>query len=144
MTDGLFASPNGNKPADLYIIVRHWRRFQMYRDRNPPWIKNHVELLHSDNYLDLPGDCRSILHGLWLEYASANAQLRLNTRSLSYRLRLRVTRQQLDRLVHAGYIEYAQTPRLQDVVPTRARGEAETETQKQTDDLEPFFERSEF
>lgn len=119
--------------APEYIVIRNWRKFQMYQDRNPPWIKNLTELLHDHNYLGLPGETRSILHGLWLEYASANAQLLLNTRSLSGRLNLRVTRPQLERLVKAGFIELAQTPRLQDVVASRAREEAEAETQAETE-----------
>lgn len=119
--------------APEYIVIRNWRKFQMYQDRNPPWIKNLTELLHDHNYLGLPGETRSILHGLWLEYASANAQLLLNTRSLSGRLNLRVTRPQLERLVQAGFIELTQTPRLQDIVTSRARGEAEAETQAETE-----------
>jgi len=117
--------------GDLYIVVTNWRRFQYYRNRNPPWIKNLTQLLHDDNYLSLPPGTRALLHGLWLEYASSNARLRLDTRSLSARLRLRVTKQQLDWLERKGFIEYAQTPRRQDVVTSRAREEAETEKSKE-------------
>jgi hypothetical protein len=113
--------------GELYIVVTNWRRFQYYRNRNPPWIKNLTQLLHDDNYLSLPPGTRALLHGLWLEYASSNARVRLDTRSLSARLRLRVTKQQLDWLERKGFIEYAQTPRRQDVVTSRAREEEETE-----------------
>jgi hypothetical protein len=123
--------PPGQNGAALYIIIRNWQRFQHYKDRSPPWIKNHVQLLHNHDYLDLPGDCRAILHGLWLEYASSHARLPLDTRSLSRRLGLRVTRQQLDRLNHAGFLEYSLAPCEHDASATRAGGETEAEAQEQ-------------
>jgi hypothetical protein len=90
-----------------WISVRNWRKFQHYdpEKRQPPWIKNYTELLHSNEYLRLPPGTRSLLHGLWLEYASSRCQLPLDTRSLSRRLNLRVTMQQLKSLSRAGFID---------------------------------------
>ena len=31
-----------------YLRVKNWGRFQQYKDRTPPWIKLHTDLL--DNY----------------------------------------------------------------------------------------------
>lgn len=121
---------NDRTEPELWIVVKHWRRFQHYTGRNPPWIKNQTELLHNHNYLELPGEARAILHGLWLEYASASCQLRLSTRSLTRRLNLRVTRQQLDRLVHKGFIEYALAPSYQHASALTHSQEAETETEE--------------
>ncbi len=97
-----------------WIIIPKWGSFQHYKDRTPKWIKVYTELLHDENYLALTGDQRAILCGLWLEYASSRSQLPLNTRSLSSRLRLRVTTRQLDILNRAGFLEYALAPRYQD------------------------------
>lgn len=33
--------------------IRNWERFQHYRDRNPPWIKLHVEILSSEDWVSL-------------------------------------------------------------------------------------------
>lgn len=122
-------SANGALPTE-YIVIRRWTRFQHYRKRNPPWIKNHTELLHSDNYLSLTGDQRAILHGLWLEYASSHAQLVADTASLTRRLNLRVTWAQLRRLEYKGFIEFALAPREQDASYTRAQTEAEAEAEE--------------
>lgn len=122
----------GRRP-DEYVVVRNWRRFQHYKERNPPWIKNHVELLHSDNYLRLTGEQRAILHGLWLEYSSSHCQLAADTSSLSRRLNLRVTRAQLERLQYYGFIEIALAPSVQHASATRAREEAEAEAEQKTE-----------
>jgi hypothetical protein len=89
---------------ERWIVVRNWERFQHYGDRSPLWIKNYVALLTDDDYLALPEGARAVLHGLWLAYASSDGRLRLDTRSLSRRLALRVTTAQLKRLNDAGFI----------------------------------------
>jgi hypothetical protein len=61
-------------------------------------------LLHDDAYLGLTGHQRSVLHGLWLAYASSRCQLRANTASLTRQLALRVTSDTLETLNHAGFI----------------------------------------
>lgn len=112
--------------GERWIVVRNWQRFQHYKDRNPTWIKNYVELLHDPTYLELPEGCRAILHGLWLEYASSRARVRLDTRSLSRRLALRVTTRQLERLSDAGFIEFSASAPLASRARARSR-EAEEE-----------------
>lgn len=90
--------------------VEQWRKLNKYRDGRPvSWICNYVDLLSNDDYLDLTGDQRSILHGLWLAFASSRAHLHADTRSLSRRLSLRVTTPQLERLEQAGWIRLSVT-----------------------------------
>lgn len=36
--------------------IRNWRTFQHYRDRNPPWIKLHCEILSSEDWVSLDDD----------------------------------------------------------------------------------------
>ena len=97
--------------SERYIVVNNWSEFQHYKDRSPKWIKNYTELLHDEGYRALSGHQRGLLHGLWLEYASARAHLTLNTRSLTRRLGLRVMMRDLDALSHAGFITFsASTP----------------------------------
>ena len=52
--------------AERLIDIVNWGKFQHYKDRRPPWIKNHASLLSDDAYLDLPLAARGVLHGLWL------------------------------------------------------------------------------
>lgn len=129
--------------TEQWIVIPHWHSedghdgFQHYRDRAPTWIKFYTRLLHDDDYLSLTGDQRAILHGLWLEYASSDGQLRLDTRSITSRLRLRVTTRQLERLNQAGFIHfYASKPlalRYQHASPeTDTEKEVTTQTQPTT------------
>jgi hypothetical protein len=111
-----------------WIVVRNWERFQHYRDRDPLWIKNYTALLANEDYLRLPAATRGLLHGLWIAYGASNGQLPNNTRSLSSRLRQRVTKRQLELLNHAGFIEVSASKPL---ALTRSR-EEETETEKET------------
>ena len=90
----------------LWIEVRKWNDFQHYKNREPKWIKLYTELQHDDNWLELTGHQRAVLVGIWLEYASARCQLRLDTASLTRRLGLRVTRATLESLNHAGFIRF--------------------------------------
>jgi len=122
---------------ELWIEIPNWDRFQHYRDRNPPWIKNYLELLHDDNYLSLTGHERAVLHGLWLEYASSRRRLRLDTRSISARLNLRVTTATLERLNHAGFVTLSASKAL---APRVARGEAEQEKEKSLPAKEASYE----
>ena len=91
---------------DGWIVVRDWDRFQHYHagDRDMIWVKNYVRLLHNDEYLELTGHQRAVLHGLWLVYASSRCQVRANTASLTRQLALRVTSHTLEALNHAGFI----------------------------------------
>lgn len=94
------------------IVIAGWDRFQHYKDRWPPWIKNYTELLADDDYLSLSGHRRSILHGLWLAYAMSHGRLTDDTASLSRRLSLRVTTADLEALNHAGFIHFSASTAL--------------------------------
>ena len=116
---------------ERWIEVRNWNRFQHYRDRVPTWIKNNLELLHDENYLALPPGTRAILHGIWLEYASARCQLPLNTASLTRRLALRVSSATLEALNHAGFIRFVAS--TLSASSSRAHVDVEAEIEKETE-----------
>jgi hypothetical protein len=117
--------------SERYIWIPRWDEFQHYKDRQPPWIKVYTRLLHDDDYLNLSGHRRSILHGLWLVFASSSRRVRLDSRSLSARLQIRITSEDLKALNRAGFVEVVASrtlaERLQD-----ARPETETETETET------------
>lgn len=127
-----------------WISVCGWRSFQHYDPlkRQPPWIKSYTELLADEEYLSLPGHTRSVLHGVWLAYASSRCRLRADARSLSSRLRLRVTEQQLVSLSDAGFIEFVASAALAEgyhgastALASRAPARSqETETEVETEE----------
>lgn len=99
-----------------WISVRNWRKFQHYdpAKRRPLWIKTYTDLTRSDEYLELTAGERALLHGIWIEYASAQCQLKFSASSMSRRLNLRVTKQQLLALVQAGFIDVVASKVLAD------------------------------
>ena len=129
--------PNG------WISIPGWRRFQHYdpEKRQPPWIKTYLDLLHDDEYLSLPGGTRSVLHGIWLVYASSRCRLRFDASSLSRRLSLRVTNAQLVSLCDAGFIAEVASAALAEgyhAASARARAtETETEAEVEREDQDP-------
>ncbi len=49
-----------------YISVKNWQKFQHYRDRSPPWIKLHRELLRDYSFMCLQDASKLQLMLLWL------------------------------------------------------------------------------
>ena len=115
-----------------WIVIPKWEDFQHYKDRDPIWVKSYTRLLDDDDYLGLAPGTRAVLHGLWLAYARSDCQLRADTRSLSSRLALRVTSQQLKALKQAGFIRLvASKPLAQRYQAASPEKEAEKEASEQ-------------
>jgi hypothetical protein len=126
-----------------WISVVGWRRFQHYdpAKRQPPWVKTYTELLDDEEYLQLSGHLRSVLHGIWLAYASSRCRLHADARSLSSRLRLRVSSLHVESLVHAGFIELVASKTLaegyHDASPRARATETETEVEVEPPSIPP-------
>lgn len=54
-----------------YYRVKNWQRFQHYKDRNPPWIKLHYEMLSSQDWVML-ADASKLLAVVCMLIASRN------------------------------------------------------------------------
>lgn len=122
----------GSKAAgmsELRIEIVGWERFQHYRDRNPPWVKNYLSLMSNRNYLNLSFRMRGILHGLWLLYAASGRDLGASPAQLGRMLGdSSVRMRDLERLNHAGFIRISASGTL----ASRARSrDVEAEVQKQ-------------
>jgi hypothetical protein len=52
--------------AVKYFCVKNWAKFQHYKDRRPPWIKLHVELLHDYEFGILEDHQKYQLMGIWI------------------------------------------------------------------------------
>lgn len=121
--------------SDRWIVIPKWDRFQHYKDRQPPWIKNYTELMSDDAYRSLPLGTRGILHGIWMEYARGRRLLRGDSLSVSRALGQRVLTAQLDSLAQAGFIQLvASKP---DASDTRVGEEEEKERREENTPLNP-------
>lgn len=103
-----------------WIVIRNWHRFQHYRDRTPVWIKLYTELLDDPAYRTLTEPCRSLLVGLWILAAKSREAVPKDTRYLSQACAQRVTKQMLERLNHAGFIEFVASKPLASVLAERS------------------------
>ena len=54
-----------------HFIVKNWTKFQHYKDRNPPWIKLHVEILASEDWVTL-ADASKLLAVVCMIIAAKN------------------------------------------------------------------------
>lgn len=118
---------------ERWIVIPRWDEFQhrdMARSTIPPWIKTYTKLLHDEAYLSLTSHQRAVLHGLWLEYASARRHLLLSTTSLSARLRLRVMSRDIEALNHAGFITISASRPASNLASNLASLEVEVEKEK--------------
>ena len=52
--------------------IRNWDKYQHYKDRNPPWIKLHVDILTSQDWVMLDNDARVLMIACMM-IASRNA-----------------------------------------------------------------------
>ncbi len=109
--------------------VKNWLRFQHFKDRRPPWIKLHREILDQRDIMLLSSDAFRFLVCLWL-LASEDRDMQGNLPSvddIAYRLRLDAARaRDLLRQVDIFLI----STRHQDGPP-----ETETETETETEEV---------
>lgn len=58
-----------------YLRIREWARFQHYKDRDPPWIKLHRELLTSRTWVSLDDASRALAVALMLLAAGTDNKI---------------------------------------------------------------------
>ena len=119
--------------SERYIVIPNWDRHQHYKDQTrPPWIKLHVSLLHDDDWLNLTPGQRSALVSIWMLYASTHRRVTFDSRSLSRQIGQRVTKQTLEALREAGFIEVLSRDALEQLYArSRSRSREETSTKDQ-------------
>lgn len=88
----------------MTIRIKNWGEHQHFKDRSPPWIKVHREIINDVEWHELSGDDAKLLISLWL-IASEDKELsgRLpDIKNLCFRLRIKEIQlnQALIRLSH--------------------------------------------
>lgn len=82
--------------------IRNWKQFQHYKNRRPPWIKLHREILDDPDWHSLSGDSAKVLISLWLIASDDNDKdgKLPPLRKLAFRLRMseKVVAQHLEKL----------------------------------------------
>lgn len=88
----------------MTIRIKNWGEHQHFKDRSPPWIKVHREIINDVEWHELSGDDAKLLISLWL-IASEDKELSgklPDIKNLCFRLRIKETQlnQALIRLSH--------------------------------------------
>ena len=70
--------------------IKHWAKFQHFKDRKPPWIKLYRDILDDPDWHDLDGDTAKILVSMWLIASEDDEQQGglPDIRRLAFRLRI--------------------------------------------------------
>lgn len=92
------------------ITPRDWREFQHYRDRRPPWIKLHRELLNDPAFMGLPLAAKGFATMLWLlACESQDGTVSAKPEYIAFRLRMtaREAGEQLKSLADSGLFLFA-------------------------------------
>jgi uncharacterized phage protein (TIGR02220 family) len=63
-----------------YYRIKNWERFQHYKDRNPPWIKLHRDLLASETWVSVDDASRVLAIACMLIAAATDNQIPDNPR----------------------------------------------------------------
>src|SRR5215471_8722955 len=85
-----------------WIVVPNWEKFQHYKDRVPPWIKLHLEILDKPETADLSDAEFGLLVRIYALYARSRGTLRASY--VQTYVGSRWTRRHLEALNDAGLI----------------------------------------
>jgi hypothetical protein len=118
----------------MNLKPKNWDKFQHYKDRCPPWIKLHRDILNDRIFASLPIASKALAPLLWL-LASESKDGSFNADSEELAFRLHIASNEiadgLKPLIDKGFFVDASTmlaPRLQLAIPERET-ERETETE---------------
>lgn len=130
----------------MKLIPKNWVKFQHYKDRNPPWIKLHRDLLIDKEFMRLPLASKALAPMLWLLASEdINGVFDADFDQLEFRLRLSQKELEagLKPLIDNGFFLDAITmlaPCLQDAIPeTEKETKTETKSHEYSDDFLQFY-----
>jgi len=119
----------------MKLKPKNWDKFQHYKDRCPPWIKLHRDILNDRMFATLPIASKALAPLLWL-LASESKDGSFEAASEELAFRLHIASKDIDAglkpLIEKGFFVDASTmlaPCLQPAIPERET-ERETETEK--------------
>jgi hypothetical protein len=114
---------------DSFFRIVNWKRFQHYKNRNPPWIKLHRELLTSRAWISEDDTNRTLMVALMLIAADTDNLIPADPGYVRRRAYLN-TEPDFSRLLELGFLERASNMLATCKQDARPETETETETEK--------------
>lgn len=110
-----------------FIRIINWSKMQHYKDRNPPWIKLHRELLTSETWVSSSNDDRVLAIAIMMLAADTGNLIPANPRFIQRRAYLD-SAPDLSGLIALNFIEIIEENEDASNALASARPETETET----------------
>ena len=113
----------------MKLVPKNWDTFQHYRDRCPPWIKLHRDLLNDRAFITLPTASKALAPMMWLLASeSRDGAFDASVEELEFRLRMPAKEIEagIKALLEKGFFLDASTmlaPSLHDAIPEKSRAE---------------------
>lgn len=120
----------------LKYKIKNWEKYQHYTDRNPPWIKLHVETLASADWVML-ADASKLLMIVCMMLAAKERGVFLGDLDYIKRVAYLDKRPNLTPLIDCGFIEEVQADAIErkhKLADARPEKEAEAEAEKEKKD----------
>lgn len=118
------------------LRIKNWSKFQHYKDRNPPWIKLHFEMLSSEDWVVLDDASRVLAVACMLVASRDEGFVRVDSKGRRYIKRVAYLNQEPDfkPLIECGFLTDA-SGNLADASAALAdvRPEEETEAEEETE-----------
>ena len=120
-----------------FFRIRNFEKYQHYSDRRPPWIKLYRDLWDDPRFFALDEAARYYLIGLFIIASQHENKIPDDQRWLRAQL-LTSKRIPIHDFIAAGWVEWLEhsaSDVLAECYPSRARGETETEVQRQNTEI---------
>lgn len=87
-----------------FISIKNWDQYQHYKDRNPPWIKLHREILTSETWADSDDETRVLAIAIMLLAAATDNKIKLDAKYVK-RVAYLNSEPDFSRLIEVGFVE---------------------------------------
>jgi HNH endonuclease len=101
------------------LAIKNWSSYQQYKDRRPPWIKLHRDLLDDFAFSTLSVESRAILPMLWLLASEEDGTVTASPQDIAWRLRWPIEDVRLDELIDKGFLIPAEATPWKSPWPSR-------------------------
>ena len=88
-----------------HLRVKNWGRFQQYKDRTPPWIKLHTDLLDNYEFSALPDASKAHLILIWVLASKVDNKIPARPDWIATKI-FATEPVDLELLIEAGFLEY--------------------------------------
>lgn len=125
---------------DHAIRIKNWHQFQHYRNRRPPWIKLHREILDNYQFHCLPDASKALLPCLWLlasEFENGEIPLEIPMIAFRFHMTEEKVRNCLKELREKDFVSFASMKLASRKQCATPEGEVEREREAEAETRNP-------